>query len=405
MENQKTPQSENRRKRLERQRRLRIKRRRRRIIIVCCEIIMMLVLAIACYAVNILNMIQRQDFDNIQTADFDNTQAVTVIQNVTDEAGEIETVETVVSQEQVLSGYTNIAVFGVDARMDEGLTSGVNGDVIMICSINNATGEIKLVSIARDMILRLMGPQTYGDYDKANSQLAYTDVGDELSMINKNFDLNIERYVVVNWAAVAKAIDDLGGVPDVDIFSEEFMILVNSYTDSVNRETGIWAPELTSPGVQDLMGTQAVAYCRVRYGLENGDFDRTAHQREVVMKMFNKAKNMLVSGGLDEKAQVLNAAKGFMSNIATNLSFEEMFSLINRAANLNLTDESTSSIPQDYVTAEYVGNLSVPDPVVARDLEEEVSYLHEFLFGTVNYVPTNDVKAISDDIKYLSGLY
>ena len=98
MENQKTPQSENRRKRLERQRRLRIKRRRRRIIIVCCEIIMMLVLAIACYAVNILNMIQRQDFDNIQTADFDNTQAVTVIQNVTDEAGESETVETVDSQ-------------------------------------------------------------------------------------------------------------------------------------------------------------------------------------------------------------------------------------------------------------------------------------------------------------------
>ena len=109
--------------------------------------------------------------------------------------------------------------------------------------------------------------------------------------------------------------------------------------------------------------------------------------------------------GLKEEVEVESQGEFTSEEGQDGFCFEEMFSLINRAANLNLTDESTSSIPQDYVTAEYVGNLSVPDPVVARDLEEEVSYLHEFLFGTVNYVPTNDVKAISDDIKYLSGLY
>ncbi len=56
-------------------------------------------------------------------------------------------------------------------------------------------------------------------------------------------------------------------------------------------------------------------------------------------------------------------------------------------------------IPQDYVAAEYVGNLSVPDPVVATDLEAEVSYLHEFLFGTEDYQPTQTVKEISDEIR------
>ena len=223
---------------------------------------MMLVLAIACYAVNTLNLIQRKEFDNIQTADFAATQAPeTVVKEVTNAVGEVETdtqgePETEVSQEQVLSGYTNIAVFGVDARVNDELTSGVNSDVIMICSINNATGEVKLASIARDLILRLANDRrtNYGQYDKANSQMAYTDVGDELSMINLNFDLNITDYVVVNWAAVAMAIDDLGGIPDVDIYDQEFMELVNSYTDSVNKATGIWAPELTSPGVQTLKG-------------------------------------------------------------------------------------------------------------------------------------------------------
>lgn len=408
MENSKTPQSDKRRERLERQRRLRIKRRRRRIIIVCCEIIMMLVLSIACYAVNTLNLIQRKEFDNIQTANFAATQAPeTVVKEVTNAVGEVETdtqgePETQVSQEQVLSGYTNIAVFGVDARVNDELTSGVNSDVIMICSINNETGEVKLVSVARDMILRLANDRrtNYGQYDKANSQLAYTDVGDELSMINLNFDLNITDYVVVNWAAVAMAIDDLGGIPDVDIYNEEFMTLVNSYTDSVNKATGIWAPELTSPGVQDLRGTQAVAYCRVRYGLENGDFDRTAHQREVVMKMLDQAKIVMAT----DQQKILKMAQDLLPNIATNLTWAEIMPLIYRLENLNLTDESTSVIPQDYVSAEYVGNLAVPDPVVATDLEAEVSYLHEFLFGTKDYQPTQTVKEISDDIKYITGV-
>lgn len=408
MENSKTPQSDKRKERLERQRKLRIKRRRRRIIIVCCEIIMMLVLAIACYAVNTLNLIQRKEFDNIQTADFAATQAPeTVVKEVTNAVGEVETdtqgePETVVSQEQVLSGYTNIAVFGVDARANDELTSGVNSDVIMICSINNETGEIKLASIARDLILRLANDRrtNYGQYDKANSQMAYTDVGDELSMINLNFDLNITDYVVVNWAAVAMAIDDLGGIPDVDIYNQEFMELVNSYTDSVNRATGIWSPELTSPGVQDLTGTQAVAYCRVRYGLENGDFDRTAHQREVVMKMLDQAKIVMAT----DQQKLLKMAQDLLPNVATNYTWAEIMPLIFRIGNLELTSESTTVIPQDYVAAEYVGNLSVPDPVVATDLEAEVSYLHEFLFGTEDYQPTQTVKEISDEIQYVTGV-
>ena len=33
----------------------------------------------------------------------------------------------------------------------------------------------------------------------------------------------------------------------------------------VNEVTGIWAPQLTSPGTYHMTGTQAVAYCRIRY--------------------------------------------------------------------------------------------------------------------------------------------
>ena len=44
--------------------------------------------------------------------------------------------------EEAMSGYTTYALFGVDSRDVVHLDKGVHGDVVMICSINNRTGEI-----------------------------------------------------------------------------------------------------------------------------------------------------------------------------------------------------------------------------------------------------------------------
>lgn len=44
-----------------------------------------------------------------------------------------------------LEGTTNIAIFGVDSRESD-LTSATRSDTIMICSINNKTKDVKLVS-------------------------------------------------------------------------------------------------------------------------------------------------------------------------------------------------------------------------------------------------------------------
>ena len=53
-----------------------------------------------------------------------------------------ETVENNVT----LKGYRNIALFGVDAR-DKSLGKGNRTDTIMIASVNQETGDIKLVSV------------------------------------------------------------------------------------------------------------------------------------------------------------------------------------------------------------------------------------------------------------------
>ena len=66
-----------------------------------------------------------------------------------------------VSGSEVLSGYTNVALFGINEN---------NSDTIIIASINNDTKEIKLVSLYRDTYLRVAEDENgNGIYNKCNS--------------------------------------------------------------------------------------------------------------------------------------------------------------------------------------------------------------------------------------------
>ena len=62
------------------------------------------------------------------------------------------------------TGYLNVALFGVDSR-DASLDKGTRSDTIMIASLNQETGEVKVTSIYRDTLLQLSD----GTYNKANS--------------------------------------------------------------------------------------------------------------------------------------------------------------------------------------------------------------------------------------------
>lgn len=110
--------------------------------------------------------------------------------------GRVNLKDIVINSGIAKSGYRNIALFGVDSREGD-LDSGTNSDTIMVCSINNKSGEIKLVSVYRDTYLDVND----GHYSKANS--AYAGGGPEraINMLNKNLDLDITDFVTVGFNA------------------------------------------------------------------------------------------------------------------------------------------------------------------------------------------------------------
>ena len=284
-----------------------------------------------------------------------------------------------------MAGYTNIALFGLDSTQ-ESLDSGNNRtDVMIIASINNKSGDVKLVSIYRDTYLDIGD----GNYQKANAAYAYGGPEQAIKMLNTNLDLNITDYVTIGFAGVADMIDSVGGI-EIDVQQDEIEHL-NNYQSTMATELGKEYVPVTSAGTQTLTGLQATAYCRIRY-TDGGDFKRTERQKEVLSKTFEKLKK---SGPIT----MIKAANSLSSEVRTSLNAAEIASLALKAMRLNIAD--TSGFPNESLRAVgYIGDQSCVIPI---HLSDNVVWLHQYLFGDDSYQVSQTVQSISDTVSAKSG--
>lgn len=284
--------------------------------------------------------------------------------------------------------YTNIALFGLDSRNGE-LDGGVQSDCIMIASINNKTNDVKLVSVYRDTMLF----QKNGIYNKANA--AYNTGGPEeaISLLNRNFDLNIKNYVSVNFNALVKVIDSLGGI-DINMTKEEAH-WCNLYGAETARVIGAhWSDIKEKKGTHHLDGIHGVAYARIRYTSGN-DFKRAQRQRIVLEKVAEKAKkaNFLTLNEIVDDVFPM---------ISTSFSAKEILGFAAHALDYNLV--STKGFPYNVTTSEDVKDHEGVSFVVPIGLEENVIQLHQDLFNDETYEPSEKVKKISEDIIYMTDV-
>lgn len=284
-----------------------------------------------------------------------------------------------VETDQVIKGYTNIALFGADSR-EHDLTR-TNTDTIIIASINNDTKEIRMVSLYRDTYLYIGGDM----YRKANA--AYANGGPEwaLNMLNTNFDLDIKNFVTVDFNALVEAIDLLGGL-EITVDDAESVHL-NNYCVETSEVTGKSYEDLPGAGTYLMNGVQSVAYTRIRYTAGN-DFKRTERQREVIAKIVEKAKTA--------SAATLNKIMDTVfPMIKTNLSKTEILSMGMNMLSYELGE--TTGFPFTHKTSED-GDNEIP-----ITLESNVDQLHTFLFGDEDYTPSQVVKERSQHTIEVSG--
>lgn len=297
----------------------------------------------------------------------------------------------VLPDEPESKGYWNIALFGLDAVSTEQLAKGSRSDTIMIASINMDTGEIKLVSVYRDTYLN-RGNDTYG---KCNAAYRANGGPQAMSMLNMNTDLDITNFVAVGYHAVKECVDGLGGVW-IDVDKGELQH-INNYQISIIRDTDIPKSEyveVTDAGYQLLNGLQAAAYCRIRY--TDNDFKRTERQREVLKAMEEQAKQMSLSDLTDLLPNVLKY-------VCTNVDEADIWELIKNVNNYTIIDEGGFPT-EEHRTVETIGKTH-GSCIVPLSLEENVVWLHKFLFDKEDYQVSDTVKEIDAQIKLDTAPY
>ena len=263
--------------------------------------------------------------------------------------------------EDAIDDIFNILVIGCDSRKKGGVG---RSDAMILFSVNEATEKIHMTSIMRDSYVSIPGKGN----NRINAAYAFGGGNLLLDTIETNFGVDVDKYVSFDFYSFIDIVDSIGGI-EIEVTEAEIPVL-NSYVKELNKLNGRKEDTyyVKESGLQHLNGTQALGYARIRYA-GDGDFERTNRQRIVIAKVLEKAKTLNVL----EINDLLNT---FLPQIKTNLSQEEILSLLLKALEYLQYDLESHRLPVDdswkYMR---VNGMSV----LGIDVEKNQKALKEFI--------------------------
>lgn len=259
---------------------------------------------------------------------------------------------------------TNIALFGLDTR--EGDTQS-HSDCMMIVTVDNTRGKIKLISLMRDSLVNI---DDHGE-DKLNA--AYFLGGPSLAIrtINENFGTDITEYIAVNFEQLVEIIDALGGV-EINVETTAELLELNRVIRDYGIEQGKEFSGVEQTGLQTLDGVQALCYGRIRKGGTGDDWARVERQSIVLEAMFSKVQEMNAS-------ELIGLMQKLVPYVTTSLSPTEIAPLIVGAVKDGVPTLEHTRVPLDGEW-DYYGSSS---EYILYDLDVAADHIHEYIYNDV----------------------
>ncbi|MCL1839010.1 MAG: LCP family protein [Propionibacteriaceae bacterium] len=160
----------------------------------------------------------------------------------------------------------NIVVMGSDSR---GSGDAGRSDVLMIAHINADRDKMYLISFPRDMYVDIPGRGK----NKINAAYAYGGPPLVVRTLQKLVGMNMDHTAVIDMEEFVMITEVIGGVT------------INNRIASQSRGYTYPKGEIT------MAGDKLLCYVRERYGLPNGDLDRSERHRTVLRAIFLKLLN------------------------------------------------------------------------------------------------------------------
>jgi polyisoprenyl-teichoic acid--peptidoglycan teichoic acid transferase len=238
-----------------------------------------------------------------------------------------------------------ILALGSDARQGQPPLQGSRADAIQMIGVNLRTGEGSVIGIPRDSWVPIPG---YGS-DRINAAMYH---GGPQLMADTVADLvGVEPdYVFTTTFVGFKAmIGALGGVTvNSDMaFTDDYM--VGAIQEGQNR----------------LDGVGALFFGRARHYLPNGDFDRSAHQQELLRGILRE-----IRAKQDEPGFMERGALSVMNNLYTNLPPAELYRLGQAATRIDPAKLEGCVLRGSYGTVNGA-SIVFPDTAMAGRLGDE----------------------------------
>lgn len=256
-------------------------------------------------------------------------------------------------------GRVNILLLGIGGPGHEGedLT-----DTIMIASVDPVNNKVDLLSIPRDLWVKIPGD----GYQKINAAYVYgkqqssakTEAGkdqDGLNLLDKTvapvIGINIHYHVVVDFKAFRDTVDAVGGVT--------FNVPETLYDPSVAWENN-WNSTIAKQGTQTMHGPQALLYARSRE--TSSDFARGERQRLLIIALKEK---ILSVGTFSNPVKISNLLSSLGSNVYTDFSLNDMnrlYQIISKVPSTDIKSLDLVTPPHNLLTTAAVNGLSTVQP-------------------------------------------
>ena len=282
-----------------------------------------------------------EEFDTDSTIDGQETIETINAGDVT--FGEVEVLEN--------KEIVNIMLIGQDARPGEGRS---RSDSMILVTLNPKKNAIQMTSFMRDIYVQIPG------YLDNRLNVAYRYGGTELmnETFKKNFGLQIDGNVMVDFTEFIHIIDILGGV-DIELNGEEVAYMKTYGTQSVKV------------GMNHLDGENALVYARMRQ-VSGGDYGRTERQRKVLSSVIQSVKDTGLTG-------ILKLVDEVLPSVVTNISKTDIIKYVTEGVGLlaNQAQIQSLRIPAD--DAHY-GAMIDGMSVMVTDMAMCREDLNEFIY-------------------------
>ena len=278
-----------------------------------------------------------------------------------------EAVKNTEEQGTMVEGITNILLVGTDGEYIEKWN---RSDSMMVVTIDSKNKDIRISSIARDTYVDIPGYST----EKLTHAYAYEGIDLLREVFKVNFNLDIDKYIAVNFSSFMEIIDEIGGVV-VDV-PESGLESINSMIDACynyySDKDSVGEKEyLTHAGTQRLNGYQALAFSRIRY--TDSAFHREARHREVAESVYKE----FAQKGVETYKK---CAEIILNNTKTNISPIEMMNLAYTVLKINDKDIEQFQFPLEEYRNGHIINKQ-KGWVLEWDKEPNLEAWHKFIFG------------------------